>query len=251
MGNLPPESSAAPELPSFFDRLPDLGLALRTAASGLEQAGPSQSYLPYWEDLYAAAHSLKGVLSLLACPPVLANFLLAFNEVLLAGLAGPLICRKPREAAAAFRTLGRLLDELQRRDAEREPLGTWLTGFRQLYNIDLMHEERLQEVPAHLVYVSEFVSKKAREVTLLQLNYCVAEDEILLDEIPLWRTQLNEALTHPDFGRGLVVNFLPFISPAGSQKLKVWAWVAAATPTRAALKARIKEVLPRVQLTKL
>ncbi|RZA00170.1 MAG: hypothetical protein EOP11_18620 [Proteobacteria bacterium] len=106
-------------------------------------------------------------------------------------------------------------------------------------------------MPAHLFYVNEQVSKKAREISLLGLNHCVVEDQILLDEIPLWRTQLNEALLHAEFGRGLVVNFLPFISSEGSQSLKVWAWVAAATHSRAALKSRVKEVMPRVTISKL
>ena len=99
--------------------------------------------------------------------------------------------------------------------------------------------------------MSEFGSKKAREISLLKLNFCGVEDETRLDEIPLWRTQLQEALNSREFGRGLVVNFLPFLSPEGSRTLKVWAWVAAASYSRASLKQRVKEVMPKATITKL
>jgi hypothetical protein len=247
--DVPPELSAGLDLPAFTDRLPDLVQALRATSRDLAACGPHQSYVPYWEDVYAIAHSLKGVMHILSCPPVLADFMVRFNAALVEGLSGPAVCRQLKAAGDAFTKLADALD--------RDPLpgedfnGAWLASFRALYTPDVDHEARMAGVPAHLFYVNEQVSKKAREITLLGLNHCVVEDHILLDEIPLWRTQLSEALVHPEFGRGLVVNFLPFISSEGSQTLKVWAWVAAATHSRAALKSRVKEVMPKVTLTKL
>lgn len=247
----PPELSAAPDLqlPAFVDRLPDLVQALRAAARDLSVAGPHQSYLPYWEDIYTVAHSLKGVLHILVCPPELKTFMVRFNEAMVEGLSGVSICRRLKDAGAAFSKLAVMLDADPLPDTAA--YDAWLGEFRTLYTLDVDHEARMNEVPAHLFYVNEQVSKKAREISLLGLNHCVVEDHILLDEIPLWRTQLNEALLHPEFGRGLVVNFLPFISSEGSQNLRVWAWVAASCHSRASLKSRVKEVMPKVTLGKL
>lgn len=247
----PTGSSAGLDLPSFSDRLPDLVQILRVTAENLESCKPNQSFIPYWEDVHSVAHSLKGVLEILACPPVLAAFIRGFNDALAEGLSGPSICRRLPEVAPLLNNLSRALDEEEKQNPDEAYFRDWLQKFRALYQADLPHEERMKEVPAHLFYVNDQVSKKAREISLLKLNHAVAEDLILLDEIPLWRTQLNEALLSPEFGRGLVVNFLPFISSEGSRKLKVWAWVAAATHSRAALKQRIKEVMPKVQLGKL
>jgi len=250
-----PESSAGlspPDtfnLPAFTDRLPDLVQALRTASRELKTAGLNQSYLPYWEDVYAVAHSLKGVLTILRCPPDLADFIVRFTASLSEGLAGASVCRELKRASLSFAVLAEALDGATL--PEPDFYADWLATFTKLYALDIEHEARMSEVPSHLVYVSEQVSKKAREISLLKLNQCVVEDIILLDEIPLWRTRLNEALLHPDLGRGLLVNFLPFISSEGSQKLNVWAWVAAATHSRAALKARVKEVMPEVSLKQL
>jgi hypothetical protein len=247
--DVPPELSAALDLPAFTDRLPDLVQALRGASRDLADCGPNQSFIPYWEDVYAIAHSLKGVMHILSCPPVLESFMVRFNAALVEGLSGPLVCRQLRAVSKEF---AKLADALDADPLPNEAFyDAWLASFRALYTPDVDHEERMREVPGHLFYVSDLVSKKAREISLLRLNHCVVEDLILLDEIPLWRTQLSEALLHPEFGRGLLVNFLPFISSEGSQNLKVWAWVAAATHSRASLKSRVKEVMPKVTLTKL
>lgn len=245
-----PESSAGLELPKFADRLPDLQQALREAGAELQAAPKSQSYLPAWEDLYSAAHGLKGVLQLLSCPEGLAGFIVAFNEALVSGLSGPSVCRETQAAGAKFIQLAALLDEPEPEKIPVQALHDWLGEFRQLYKLDVDHNERLKEIPPHLFYVNEFVSKKAREITLLHLNHCAVEDEILLDHIPLWRTQLRQALISEEFGRGILVNFLPFLSPEGSRRLKVWAWVAAASHSRASLKQRIKETMPNTHLSK-
>lgn len=244
-----PEAPGNPELPNFRDRLPDLTQALRQAGRDLCESKPNQSYIPYFEDVYAAAHSLKGVIGILDCPKGMADFILGFNQTLLKGLSGPSICRKTKEAGEIFLKIADVLD----RDeiANESQLEPWNPQLAALYSDDLDHEARLREVPPHLFYVSEFVSKKAREISLLKLNFCVVEDETRLDEIPLWRTQLQEALMFREFGRGMVVNFLPFLNPEGSRTLKVWAWVAAASHSRASLKQRIKEVMPKATLTKL
>jgi hypothetical protein len=201
--------------------------------------------------MYAVAHSLKGVLQILSCPPSVAVAIEALSEILVSALSGPYLCRKNKEAGALMAELASLLDQPDISALKAEDLMKPLEALKNLYETDLPHEERLKEIPSHLFYVNEFVSKKARETSLLGLHHAVVEDEILLDEIPLWRTQLEEALSSAEFGRGLVVNFLPFLSPEGSRKLKVWAWVAAATHSRAALKQRIKEVMPKVAITKL
>ncbi|MGZ3695005.1 MAG: hypothetical protein ACXWQO_12660 [Bdellovibrionota bacterium] len=244
------ESSGSPELPKFSDRLPDLILALRQVGRDLEQSSPNQSYLPMWEDIYASVHSLKGVLKILSCPAPLDQFIVEFNDAILLGLSGAMICRRNKEAGKSFLRLAELLD-LDLDKIQINFLNEWLTNFKELYTEDETHEQRRQKIPLHLYHVTELVTKKAREVDLLNLNHCVIEDEILLDEVALWRTQLNEALTSTEFGRGLVINFLPFISPEGGRHLKVWAWVAAPTHSRAALKQRIKEIMPKAKLGKL
>jgi hypothetical protein len=251
MPSLPPELSAALDLPAFEDRLPDLVQVLRETSRGLNRAHSHQSYIPYWEDAYAVAHSLKGVLKILNCPDELAEIIVRITESLNAGIVGEWVCRDLKGAASSFQALAHLLDIDDANRADISALKTWLKNFPKLYTPDVAHEERLSEVPKHLVYVSEVVSKKAREVKLLGLNDCVIEDQVLLDDIALWRTQLNEAMVMEEYGRGLVVNFLPFISSEGSRALNVWAWVAAATPSRAALKQRVKDLLPKVQLSKL
>ena len=248
---MPRELSGNPDLPSFSDRLPDLVQALRNVGRDLQGSAKNQSYIPYWEDLYAVAHSLKGVVKILNCPEHVAAFMFQLNEALLLALSGTNICRRTKDAGDAFLSLAQLLDQNDLGQIDGAALARWPETLKNLYTMDLPHEARREEIPAHLFHVDDFVTKKAREINLLHLNQCVVEDQILLDEIALWRTQLNEALTYPEFGRGLVVNFLPFISPEGSRKLKVWAWVAAASHNRASLKQRIKEVMPKVNLAKI
>lgn len=244
------ELSGNPDLPKFSDRLPDLVLALRQIGRDLAQSPANQSYLPFWEDIYASVHSVKGVLKILSCPEQLAIFIVELNDTLLQGVTGDQICRRVKEAGQAFEQLAGYLDvELEKIDVPK--LQAWLDNFRSYYIQDESHEERRKRIPLHLFHVNDQVTKKARESDLLNFNQCVVEDEILLDEVSLWRTQLNDALTSPEFGRGLVINFLPFISPEGSRHLKVWAWVAAPTHSRAALKQRIKEAMPKAKLGKL
>ena len=227
-------------------------MVLRQAGRDLSNSKPSQTYLPYFEDIYQVAHSLKGVILILNCPEAMANFILALNEALLKTLCGEDVCRRTNEAGALFLQLADVLDkERPAESANTTVLNAWLPRLEALFEPDAGHEKRMLEIPTHLFYVNEFVSKRAREISLLGLNHTVVEDEILLDDIPLWRTQLQEALLSPDFGRGLVINFLPFLSSEGSRSLKLWAWVAAASHSRAALKQRIKEVMPKATLTKL
>lgn len=250
--NAVPGLPGGPDLPNFSDRLPDLTMALRQAGRDLVASKPNQTYIPYFEDVYIVAHGLKGVINILECPEGVASFVIELNELLLRALSGSSICRKNSEAGEAFIALADLLD----RDKPAETvdaglLKAWLPRLEGLFSEDLAHEERMAEIPPHLFYVNDFVSKKAREISLLGLNHTVVEDEVLLDSIPLWRTQLQEALIYPEFGRGLVVNFLPFLNSQGSRSLKLWAWVAAASHSRAALKQRIKEVMPKATLTKL
>lgn len=227
-------------------------MALRQAGRDLAASKPNQTYIPYFEDVYAVAHGLKGVILILNCPEGLADFVVKLNDLLLKSLCGVSICRKTREAGEAFLALADLLDcERPTETVDAAQLHAWLPRLEELFTDDANHEERMREIPPHLFYVNEFVSKKAREISLLGLNHTVVEDEVLLDSIPLWRTQLQEALIYPEFGRGLVVNFLPFLNSQGSRSLKLWAWVAAASHSRAALKQRIKEVMPKATLTKL
>jgi hypothetical protein len=247
-----PDAFGSPELPNFSDRLPDLTQVLRQSGRDLGEAKPNQTYVPYFEDVYAVSHSLKGVTRILSCPKPMEDFILDLNALLLRTLSGADVCRKLKEAGSLFQELADLLDrDLPAETADMPALNARLGGLAALLQTDLEHEARLAEIPPHLFYVNELVSKKAREITLLKMNHAVVEDEARLDDIPLWRTQLNEALVSPEFGRGMVVNFLPFLSPEGSRTLKLWAWVAAASYTRASLKQRIKEVMPKSTLTKL
>ena len=241
-----------PGLPNFSDRLPDLTQVLRQAGRDLSEAKATQSYIPFFEDVYAVAHSLKGVTRILSCPKPMEDLIIELNVRLVRALSGTSVCRKLPETGAIFLTMAQALDiDRPAEEADLALLAGELEKLAALYSEDLAHEARLADVPAHLFYVNDFVSKKAREITLLNLNHCVAEAEARLDDIPLWRTQLNEALACPEFGRGMVVNFLPFLSSEGSRSLKLWAWVAAASHSRASLKQRIKDLLPKVTITKL
>ncbi|MGZ3737531.1 MAG: hypothetical protein ACXVC0_21375, partial [Bdellovibrionota bacterium] len=231
-----PELPASPELPNFSDRLPDLTQVLRQAGRELAEAKPAQSYVPYFEDVYAVAHSLKGVTRILSCPKPMEDFIIDLNVGLVRALSGTAVCRKLKESGAVLIAMADAHDIDH--PAEASDLGLLkgkLDELFSLYSEDVAHEARLNDVPPHLFYVNEFVSKKAREITLLNLNHTVVEAEALLDDIPLWRTQLNEALVSPEFGRGMVVNFLPFLNSEGSRSLKLWAWVAAASYSRASL----------------
>jgi hypothetical protein len=247
----PPELSEALNLPHFSDRLPDLVQNLKQVGEDLVKTHPHQSYIPFWEDLYSSAHSLKGVLKILKAPEAISIFVHKLTDILHDGLTGEVLCRRNQESGEIFTNLSYLLESKKPEDLQPEELLRPLEALESLFTLDLRHEDRIRDIPAHLFYVNEFVSKKAREITLLQLNNCAVEDEILLDEIPLWRTQLNEALQFQEFGRGIIVNFLPFLSPEGSRRLKVWAWVAASSHSRAALKQRIKEVMPKVTISKI
>jgi hypothetical protein len=180
------------------------------------------------------------------------DLIVELNVQLVRALSGTSICRQLTATGTTLLAMAQALDI--DRPAEEADLGLLHKQIEQLtalYEEDVSHEARLADVPAHLFYVNDFVSKKAREITLLNLNHCVAEAEARLDDIPLWRTQLNEALVSPEFGRGIVVNFLPFLSSEGSRSLKLWAWVAAASHSRASLKQRVKDLLPKVTITKL
>lgn len=245
------EFSGGVNLPNFADRLPDLAQVLKQCGNELQSAPTNQTYIPYWEDMYSVSHNLKGVLKILSSPPEVSDFVVRLTEILLDGLSGAQVCRRTKDAGIALADIANVLDCQDPAGLNKMQLMAPLDHFNSLYSKDVNHEQRLVEVPAHLFYVNEFVSKKAREIHLLNLNHCVVEDDILLEEIPLWRTQLNEALLSPEFGRGIVVNFLPFLSSEGSRRLKVWAWIAAPTHSRAALKQRVKEVMPKVAITKL
>lgn len=247
-----PDAPGSPELPNFSDRLPDLTQVLRQVGRDLAEAKANQSYIPYFEDIYTVSHSLKGVTRILACPKPMEDFIVELNVTLVRALSGTAICRRLADCGKLFREMAELLDrDRPAETADMGALNAQLETLRGLYTEDLAHEARLAQIPAHLFYVNDFVSKKAREIDLLKMNHCVVEDEARLDDIPLWRTQLNEALVSPEFGRGMVVNFLPFLSPEGSRSLKLWAWVAAASYTRANLKQRIKETMRKATLTKL
>ncbi|HEY8280448.1 MAG TPA: hypothetical protein VIH99_12540 [Bdellovibrionota bacterium] len=247
-----PGTAASPKLPNFNDRLPDLTTVLRQAGRDLAQSKPAQSYIPYFEDIFAVAHTLKGVTKLLQCPAPMEKFVVELCDALSNALVGTKVSRKNKETGEAFVAMAEAMDCDQPADtAKISVLMENLQKVVSLFTDDQGHEERLKDTPSHLFYVNEFVSKKAREITLLKLNHCVVEDESLLDDIPLWRTQLNEALLSPEFGRGLVVNFLPFLSPEGSRVLKIWVWIAAASHSRASLKQRIKDTMPKATITKL
>jgi hypothetical protein len=248
----PPDAPPGLELPTFSDRLPDLTQALRQAGRDLSESKPAQSYIPCFEDIYAVSHTLKGVTRILACPKPMEDFIIDLNATLVRALSGTAICRRHEDAGKTLREMADLLDrERPAETADTAALAAGLAALSASYSEDVAHDARIAEIPPHLFYVNEFVSKKSREITLLKLNHTVVEDEALLDDIPLWRTQLNEALVFGEWGRGLVVNFLPFLSPEGSRSLKLWAWVAAGSHSRASLKQRIKDILPRASLAKI
>ncbi|NUM89628.1 MAG: hypothetical protein HUU37_10520, partial [Bdellovibrionales bacterium] len=220
----------------------------RHVAQELAALGPHNSYLPAWEDLHAGLHSLKGIVNILATPPGMGDFIVRFTHLTGEALAGSSVIRRGKEMADALLPIAQLLEQGN---------GSWnlaelsrsLDKIPPLMEPDIPHERRLEDIPADLYYVSELVSKKAREIALLRWNHCIVEDQILLDQVPFWKTQLLESLEIENRGRGFVVNFLPFIGPEGGRELKVWAWVGAPTDTRAALKQRVKAVMPKVQIT--
>lgn len=248
-GPMPDEFCEEPNLPKFQDRLPDLISCLRQCGGELAKANNKQSYIPYWEDVYAIAHNLKGVTRILPTPPEMVKFIERFTDILHSALAGDRVCRENKQSGTIFQKMASLLDSDG--NIGFSSLQELCSELEKLLTVDKNHEERLAEIPSHLFYVNEFVSKKSREIKILDLHSCVVEDEILLEEIPFWRTQLNEALIHQEFGRGILVNFLPFLSSEGSKNLKVWAWVAAASHSRASLKQRLKEIMPKVKLGKI
>lgn len=243
-------SLGTPELPSFSDRLPDLITAVRSASNELSQAQDSESYIPYWEDLYSVVHSMKGILNLLTAPKFMTDFIMKFSDLLNDALNGAFLARDKKSSSQIFNEIADLLERPEFKFQEGDPLFGKVEQLQGSLSQDLGHQERLKEMPSHLFYVNELVSKKAREVKLLGFNDCVVEDVILLDQIPFWRAQLLDALRSPEFGRGFIVNFLPFLSPEGSRSIRVWAWIAAASNTRAALKQRVKDVMPRVHIAK-
>ncbi|MFM9458640.1 hypothetical protein, partial [Streptomyces europaeiscabiei] len=76
----------------------------------LSEARANQSYIPYFEDVYAVAHSLKGVTRILECPKAMEDFILDLNETFVRALSGPSLCRKLAEAGAVFLAMADLLD---------------------------------------------------------------------------------------------------------------------------------------------
>lgn len=234
------------ELPRFEDRVPDLVQVLRNVGSELESLKPHNSYLPAWEDLHAALHSMKGIVNILATPLGMGDFITRFTHLAGEALTGTFVIRRGSEVAQILRKVADLLEAHRFSLAE---LGQTIDQLPGLMERDIPHEERLSDIPEDLYYVSDLVSKKAREIALLGWNHCLVEDQILLEQIPFWKTQLLQALEIETRGRGFIVNFLPFIGPEGGRELKVWSWVGAPTDSRAALKQRIKEVMTKVQIT--
>lgn len=242
------ESSDLAKLPHFRDRLPDLLETLQSIGNRIQALPNTQSYIPYWEDLYTNLHGLKGVTQILPCEPELASFIVELCESVLCAYGGNKILRDYKKTGAL---LLRTKDCLAKANFSGETAQNLVQELQQLFTDDLPHREREKLMPAHLFYVNDFVSKKFRETQLLNINHCVIEDEIFLNEIPEWRKKLDAFLDHEEYGRGFIINFLPFIQSEGSRKVKIWAWIALATPTRATLKQRIKESIPQVTITKI
>ncbi len=244
------KSSGLSNLPKFEDRVPDLVQALKTCGYALSPLKPPNSYLPFWEELYQAVHTMKGIVNILKASAEMRAFLVSLHETILAATTGTKVVRANAEIGAKLIELASHLEaNFERPDygfLEKKTL-----ELAALYTEDLPHHERITVVPGDLYYVNEFVSKKVREIQALEWNHCLVEDDILLEQIPFWRAQLQQSLTLPDGNRGFVVNFLPFISSEGSKMLKIWAWVAAPTDSRAALKQRIKDEMPKVKITTL
>lgn len=225
-------------------------MAIHASARGLALLKPPGSYLPLWEELYHAIHNTKGVMQILKTPEKMQRFLLSFHQTILAATTGPQVVRSAAEVAARLVEIADHLDK-KTQNPDFTFLEKKLREIESLYTNDLSHEKRIETIPENLYYVNDFVSKKVREIQVLGWNHCIVEDEILLEQIPFWRAQLQESLALPSKNQGLLVNFLPFINSEGSKTLKVWAWVAAPTDSRAALKQRIKEEMPKVKITSL
>jgi len=242
------ESFDPVNLPHFRDRLPDLFEALHTTAHQLKKISKHHSYLPYWEDLYSVLHSLKGVTQILPCEPELVETILALNNCMMKAYSGPFLIREHEKVSGILLQLKNSFSQIP---LATNTIKTELEQLQKTFILDIDHKSRTAKMPPALFYINEFVSKKFRETELLHLNHCVIEDEILLQEIPNWRKKLEQFLDHPEFGRGFIINFLPFISSEGSRKVKVWTWIALATPTRAALKQQVKEHIPSVHISKL
>ncbi len=247
----PKESSGILEFPSFTDRLPDLILAVRTASQDLSASKPTESYLPYVEDLYTVLHGLKGSLNLIKIEKEFEVFVLRFCELLSNCLQGEFVIRDKAKIGSVLDGIREILEHPQLQHHEGVGLQQKLDQFQELMMKDIPHAERIKLMPSYVFYVNDLVSKKAREVSELKFNDCVVEDTVMLEQIPFWRAQLNNALHCPEFGRGIVVNFLPLLSHEGSRSVKLWAWVAAGSLSRATLKQRIKDVMPKVTITKL
>ena len=244
------KSSGLSNLPSFEDRLPDLVLVIQNSARKLETVTPPGSYLPTWEDLYQSVHSMKGVVGILKAPEPLRLFILNFHEAIAAATVGQKVVR---DTAATAKCLAEIANHLNQKISALDVkfLDKKVREIESLYVDDLPHEKRTESIPGDLYYVSEIVSKRVREMLHFGWSHCIVEDEILLEHIPFWRAQLQESLVLPDGNMGLLINFLPFISSEGSRTLKVWAWVAAPTDSRAALKQKVKDEMPKVKITSL
>jgi hypothetical protein len=247
----PKELSGIPDFPAFSDRLPDLILAVRTAAQDLSASKPTESYLPYIEDLYLVLHGLKGSLNLIKIDKPMETFVLRFCELLSNCLQGELVIRDKAKAGSVLDGIREILEHPQLQHHEGDDLQQKLDQLEATTLKDIPHAERIKLMPSYVFYVNDLVSKKAREVSVMKFNDCVVEDTVMLEQIPFWRAQLNNALHCPEFGRGIVVNFLPLLSHEGSRSVKLWAWVAAGSLSRATLKQRIKDVMPKVTITKL
>ncbi len=234
-------------LPELRDRIPDLTDALEQCAKALQKLPKNKSYLPAWEDLYMVTHALKGVSKLLPAEQSLITAVIELSDTVALALQGNSLVRDHAKTAEILLQIKELLEKEK---ISVENSQSVLQNLRASYIDDLTHQERLKEMPTNLFYVNEIVTKKYRETVLKNIFHCVLEDEILLQEIPSWRMELDQFLNHKDFGRGFVINFLPFINSEGSSKIKIWAWIALGTTTRAELKQRVKESLPNVSIAK-
>ncbi|MCO5142128.1 MAG: hypothetical protein M9962_03455 [Oligoflexia bacterium] len=241
-----PETPLDASLPSFFDRIPEFSNCIKSVHNQI-YVDSKQSFIPYWEEVYQKAHSLKGVLKILNCPEALAESFVRLTDTFANAVSGPFICRNLEEAKKHIEDLGKIFDQ-ESKFISAKSLTDWITKFESMHEKDIDHNERMKNISLGLFYINPFVSKKIREVELLHLHHCVAEEEILLSDLPTWRAQLENSIHEEGKGRGLIVNLLPLISPEGSRTIKVWAWVAANTESRAQLKQHVKEHLPKCQV---
>jgi hypothetical protein len=236
------ESSAPNSLPSIRDRLPDLVLAMEETLRQL--AIHHRPQILAWDRLYQTVHSVKGLLNILPCEVALRDFLLQFNLILSQLVEG--ICA-PKQPSSSGETLQEMVAILN-----ATPLDYTLEKSLKKFKDSLVKTETQNlPLPFTLHYPDPKVNARWQEAARLSYSILFVEDNILLQQIPEWKTKLAKTIDLVSGELGFVIHTMPFIFADSSRNIKLWTCLAIPQTKFENVKNEIKSQFPKATITNL